>query len=139
MKSGLEVKEYLFTFLFTMALTVVKKILQLRELIFWKSPSDHCSFDYLRFHLHPLYLHMPPVDLVDDLQVARKQVLEEVDGPALQGFRQNGVVGVGTGTNRDVPSLDTAGTGDRQGCHRHLAVSYIMLRDLYMQRFYGFC
>lgn len=57
------------------------------------------------------YLQVPPVDLVDDLQVTRQQVLEEVDGPALQGFRQDGVVGVGTGTDHDVPGLDTERTG----------------------------
>lgn len=54
---------------------------------------------------------MPPVDLVDDLQVARQQVLEEVDGPALQSLRQDGVVGVGAGTNHNVPGLDTQRTG----------------------------
>ena len=55
----------------------------------------------------PSYLQVPPVDLVDDLQVPRQQVMEKVDGPALQGFRQDGVVGVGTGTNHDVPGLHT--------------------------------
>ncbi len=50
---------------------------------------------------------MPPVDLIDDVQVSRQQILEEVHGPALQGFRQDGVVGVGTRMNNDVPGLDT--------------------------------
>lgn len=59
----------------------------------------------------PSYLQVPPVDLVDDVQVTRQQVLEEVDGPALQGFRQDGVVGVGTGLNHDVPGLNTERTG----------------------------
>ena len=53
---------------------------------------------------------MPPVDLIDDLQVTRQQVLEEIDGPALQSFRQDGVVGVGTGTHHNVPGLDTVRT-----------------------------
>lgn len=63
----------------------------------------------------PSYLQVPPVDLIDDLQVTRQQVLEEVDGPALQGFRQDGVVGVGTGTNHNVPGLDTERTGSQTG------------------------
>lgn len=53
------------------------------------------------------YLQVPPVDLVNDLEVSRQQVLEEVHGPALQCLRQHGVVGVGTGTDHDVPGLDT--------------------------------
>lgn len=55
----------------------------------------------------PSYLQVPPVDLVNDLEVSRQQVLEEVDGPALQCLRQHGVVGVGTGTDHDVPGLNT--------------------------------
>lgn len=53
---------------------------------------------------------MPAVYLVDYLQVTGQQVLEEVDGPTLQGFGQDGVVGVGTGTNHDVPGLGTERT-----------------------------
>lgn len=53
---------------------------------------------------------MPPVDLIDNLQVSRQQILEEVNGPALQSFRQNSVIGVGTGTNHDVPGLHKEGT-----------------------------
>lgn len=49
---------------------------------------------------------MPFVNLVDDVQVTRQQVFEEVDRPALQGLRQDGVIGVGTGTDHDVPGLD---------------------------------
>lgn len=52
------------------------------------------------------HLHVPPVDLIDDLQVSGQQVLKQVDGPALQRLRQDGVVGVGTRTDHDVPSLD---------------------------------
>ena len=52
---------------------------------------------------------MAPVDLVDDVEVARQQVLEQVDGPALQGFGQDRVVGVGTRAHHNVPGLDTAG------------------------------
>lgn len=61
------------------------------------------------------YLQVPPVDLVDDLQVPGQQVLEEVDGPALQSLRQNGVVGVGTGTNHNVPGLQTEGAESQTG------------------------
>lgn len=49
---------------------------------------------------------MPPVDLVDDVQVTRQEVLEEVHRPALQGFRQDRVVGVGASPNHDVPGLE---------------------------------
>ena len=36
-----------------------------------------------------------------------QQVGEQIDGPALQGLGQNGVVGVGTSTQADVPGLHT--------------------------------
>lgn len=58
----------------------------------------------------PSYLQVPPVDLIDDLQVSWQQILEEVDGPALQSFRQDCVVCVGTGTNHNVPGLHTERT-----------------------------
>lgn len=60
-------------------------------------------------------LQVPPVDLIDDLQVSRQQILEEVDGPALQSFGQDCVVGVGTGTNHDVPGLHTERTEPQGG------------------------
>lgn len=53
------------------------------------------------------YLQVSPVDLVDDVQVTRQQVFEEVHRPAFQGFRQDGVVGVGAGPNHDVPGLES--------------------------------
>ena len=59
------------------------------------------------------------VDLVDDLQVARQQLLKQVDGPALQGLRQDGVVGVGTGLTRHLPSLEHTGDGVRREEKRH--------------------
>lgn len=52
------------------------------------------------------YVQVSPVDLVDDEQMARQQPLEHLDRPALQGLRQNRVVGVGAGPARDVPGLD---------------------------------
>ena len=58
----------------------------------------------------PSYLQVPPVDLVDDLQVSRQEVFEEVDRPALESFRQDSVVGVGAGLNHDVPGLNTGRT-----------------------------
>jgi hypothetical protein len=45
------------------------------------------------------------VDVVDDLEVARQEVLEERDGPLLQCFRQNSVVGVAEGGLDDGPCL----------------------------------
>lgn len=63
---------------------------------------------------------MPFVDLVDNVQVTRQQIFEEVDRPALQGFRQDGVIGVGTGTDHDVPGLD------KQDKTRNRALSHIL-------------
>lgn len=54
------------------------------------------------------------VDLIDDLQVARQQLLKQTDGPALQGLRQDGVVGVGTGLTRHLPGLEHTGDGVRK-------------------------
>lgn len=50
-------------------------------------------------------LHMTPVNLIDDIQVAGQKVLEQVDGPALQSFWKDSVVCVCTGTHSDVPCL----------------------------------
>lgn len=58
---------------------------------------------------------MPPVDLVDDVQVTRQKVFKQVDWPAFQGLRQYGVVGVGTGTDHNVPGLSTERTGSERG------------------------
>lgn len=51
---------------------------------------------------------MAAVDLIDDFQVARQQMSEQVHRPALQSFWEDGVVGVGAGAHADVPSLDTS-------------------------------
>lgn len=51
------------------------------------------------------YVKVALVDLVDDLQVSRQQALQQVHGPALQSFRQDGVVGVGEGAPGQVPGL----------------------------------
>lgn len=52
-------------------------------------------------------LQVAPVDLIDYLQVSRKQMSKQVHRPALQGFRQDGVVGVCTGAHADIPSLSS--------------------------------
>ena len=57
---------------------------------------------------------MPPVDLVDDVQMTRQQVFEEVNWPALKGLRQDGVIGVCTGTNHNLPGLDVGGKDQRE-------------------------
>ena len=44
-----------------------------------------------------------PVDFADDLQVAGEQLAEQADGPFLQRFGQEGMVGVGEGVPRHVP------------------------------------
>ncbi len=51
------------------------------------------------------YLQVSRVDFVDDLQVAREDTLEHADWPALQGFRQESVVGVREGVGADIPCL----------------------------------
>lgn len=50
-------------------------------------------------------LHVPLVDLVDDLQVTWQKVLEKVNRPTLQSLWKDGVVSVGTGSHGDVPCL----------------------------------
>lgn len=45
------------------------------------------------------------VDIVDDLHVSRQEVLDERDGPLLQSFGQDGVVGVAEGSADDVPGI----------------------------------
>ena len=48
---------------------------------------------------------MMMIDLVDDLQMSGQHVLEHGDGPALQGLRQDSVVGVSEHLGADTPSL----------------------------------
>lgn len=55
--------------------------------------------------MHRSDLQMATVDLVDDLQVARQEMSEQVDRPTLQSLGEHRVVGVSTGTNNDVPGL----------------------------------
>ena len=50
-------------------------------------------------------LHVEVVDLVDDLKMAREEVLHQVHRPSLEGLRQDGVVGVGAHLLGDVPGL----------------------------------
>ena len=45
------------------------------------------------------------VDLVDDLQVAGQQPGDQVQGPLLEGLGHEGVVGVGEGTDGQVPGM----------------------------------
>ena len=53
-----------------------------------------------------LHLLLPaPGDLLQDLPDSRQQALHQLLGPALQGLRQDGVVGVGHGVRGDVPGL----------------------------------
>ena len=51
------------------------------------------------------YLHEEVVDHVDDVQMSRKMLTENIDCPALQGLWQNGMVGVGATFLRDLPGL----------------------------------
>ena len=62
-------------------------------------------------------LQVAAVDLIDNFQVTGQQMSKQVDGPTLQSFRKDGVVGVGTGVHTDVPGLNT---GKRKKiCARH--------------------
>lgn len=45
------------------------------------------------------------VNVVDDLQMARQQVLDQTDRPLLQRLRQDGVVGIAKCVRHDVPGL----------------------------------
>src|SRR5215472_2400489 len=45
------------------------------------------------------------IDLVDDLQRARQEVTEERQTPGLERFREQGVIGVGERTPRQIPGL----------------------------------
>lgn len=49
------------------------------------------------------HFQVPGVDFVNDLQVAREDMLEHAHWPALQGFREEGVVGISEGPGADVP------------------------------------
>ena len=51
------------------------------------------------------YLHKVVVDEIDDLQMSWQDVSNHIGGPSLKSLRQDGVVGVGTATVGDVPSL----------------------------------
>jgi hypothetical protein len=50
-------------------------------------------------------VHQPPIDLVDDLQLARQHQLEPGHRPILERFGQQRVIGVGQGPLRDIPGL----------------------------------
>lgn len=52
-------------------------------------------------------LQVATVDLINNFQVTGKQMCKQVDWPALQSLRKDGVIGVGAGTHTDVPGLDT--------------------------------
>ena len=45
------------------------------------------------------------IDLIDDLQVTRKQPLQHGDGPFLERFGQDGVIGIARRSGRDPPRL----------------------------------
>ncbi|KNC22834.1 hypothetical protein FF38_08040 [Lucilia cuprina] len=49
--------------------------------------------------------HVQEVNVIDNLQVTRQNGLEHGNGPAFQSFGKDGVVGVGTGADGDIPSL----------------------------------
>ena len=50
-------------------------------------------------------LHVEMVDFVDDFQVPGQKIFQHCYWPSFQGFRQDGVVGVGTNFLSDIKSL----------------------------------
>lgn len=68
-------------------------------------PADSTSLSPLWSRLPGTHIQVSLVDLVDDLQVPREQLLHQVHGPALQGLGKHRVVGVGKGLFGDVPGL----------------------------------
>ena len=48
---------------------------------------------------------MSGVYLIDNLKVSGQHVLQHLDGPPLQGLREEGVVCVGKGLGTDAPGL----------------------------------
>lgn len=50
------------------------------------------------------------IDLINDLQVSRQQLLHQFHWPALQGLWEHRVVGVGKGLLCDLPCLQTTGS-----------------------------
>ena len=55
--------------------------------------------------VHGNLLHEMMVDFKNDLQVSGKQFFIKAYGPFFQGFRHEGVIGVGKGLYRDVPGF----------------------------------
>lgn len=53
------------------------------------------------------YVQVSLVDLVDDQEMSRQQLLEQEHGPPLQRLWENRVVGVGARLTGDVPRLNT--------------------------------
>lgn len=51
-------------------------------------------------------LQVATVDLIDNFQVTGQQMSKQVDWPALQSFRKDCVIGVGTCMHTDVPGLN---------------------------------
>ena len=90
--------------------------------------------------IRPDVVQEPPVDLVDDLQLPREEGLEQLDRPLLQGLRQQRVVGVRQGADREVPRLVPAELGPveqdaHQFGHGHRRVGVVELDgDLVRQR-----
>ena len=77
-------------------------------------------------------LHQAPVDLVDDLQLARQHQLEPGHRPVLERFGQQGVIGIGQGPLGDIPGLVPAETllveqDPHQLRHRHRGMGVVEL------------
>ena len=67
-----------------------------------RNPTEHLAiFGEVAFDV----LQEVQVDVVDYLEMAGQEVLEERDGPLLQCFRQDSVVGVAESGLHDCPSL----------------------------------
>lgn len=78
----------------------------------WGKENSVATLNILRFHsdkglesLGMTYIQVLLIYFIDDLQMSRKQPLHQLHWPALQGFWEHSVVGVGEGLLSDLPRL----------------------------------
>lgn len=85
--------------------------------------AKHCGNDVAMCCTH---LQVATVDLIHNFKVTRQQMSKEVNWPALQSFRKNGVIGVGTGAHTNVPGLNTS---RRQ--YAHVYINILLCKTLW--------
>src|SRR5215472_10748563 len=73
--------------------------------VFFVDQRECCGYLFTDRTYALCHRQMVVVDLIDDLQMARQDALEQWDGPAFEGLWQQGVIGVGAGGDGDFPGL----------------------------------